>query len=208
MNTQQRIERLNTFISEGRLIRNEWTGEDGQGRETACLLAAISPEVAESWAEKDCPSDLMPEWFARLTPWIDDTGSEEHWPEVIKKYANLASRWHVLSADDWERLEYKTKRIALIEARKHTNDTEVLKCVDGVIVLINRWLAGDKPAIEVWSAAESAASAEIAARSAASAARIAARNAAASAARNAASAADRMIDEILDALESLIEERE
>lgn len=35
------VDRLDTFIAEGRLIRNRWRDKDGEGRERACLLAAL-----------------------------------------------------------------------------------------------------------------------------------------------------------------------
>ena len=43
--------RLQDFLDSGRLIRKAWTGTDAQGRETACLLAALSPEVAATHSE-------------------------------------------------------------------------------------------------------------------------------------------------------------
>ena len=49
-----------------------------------------------------CPADLMPLWMAHLTPWIDDRGTNDPWPSVVRKYASLASRWHVLNDEQWE----------------------------------------------------------------------------------------------------------
>jgi len=46
---QTAIDRLETYQREGRLIRNAWVGTDAQGRETACLLAALVPE----WRGRD-----------------------------------------------------------------------------------------------------------------------------------------------------------
>ena len=45
---------LEQHIDDGTLIRNGWTGTDDQGRETACLLAALAPQpvagqIAEIW---------------------------------------------------------------------------------------------------------------------------------------------------------------
>lgn len=112
-------ERLNTYIAEGRLIRKAWTGTDAQGRETACLLAAMSPDVAAKHEARACPADIMPQWFAELTPWIDDAGSVEAWPGMVRRYAALAARWHVLTPEDWRRLDYRVRLICLDEADRH-----------------------------------------------------------------------------------------
>ena len=65
---------LQQLIDEGRLIRRAWAGTDDQGRETACLLAAISPEAGQAQNPNACPAHVMPQWLAHLTPWIDDAG--------------------------------------------------------------------------------------------------------------------------------------
>ena len=66
-----RLDRLDALIAKDRLLRGQWT--DGQGR--ACLLAALSPEVATASSASRCPAALMPLWFAELTPWLDDEPS-------------------------------------------------------------------------------------------------------------------------------------
>jgi len=112
-----RVANLQTFIIEGRLIRNEFTSEDDLGRETACLLAAMSSEVARSENPDKCPADLMPNWMAHLTPWMDDAGTLDRWREVINKYAELAARWHVLNAEQWQslRLEIRNRCLQIAE---------------------------------------------------------------------------------------------
>lgn len=150
-------ERLSQFISEGRLIRGKWVGADAQGRETACLLAALSPEVASSKDPSKCPASLMPLWLAHLTPSIDDNGSIEKWPDVIKRYADLAGRWHILTEKDWARAEYKVKRVALKEAMKHTDDKAVLKVCTDVLILLDRASNDDIPTTAEFKTAAGAA---------------------------------------------------
>ncbi len=182
---------LDTYINEGRLIRKQWTGTDAQGRETACLLAALSPEVAKSYDPDKCPAHIMPQWLARLTPWIDDAGTEQHWPAVIRRYANLASRWHVLTPAQWSMLDYRCRAIAVREARQHTTaDPKVLAAIDGVLVLLDRASIGEPVSFDEWRRAAGAAAkaADAAARAADAAARAA--DAAARAADAAARAAD------------------
>lgn len=79
----ERADRLDQFIAEGRLLRRKWTDTDSHGRELACLLAAWSPEVAETKNPSTCPADTLPPWLAHLAPWIDDAGSAEQWPKTM-----------------------------------------------------------------------------------------------------------------------------
>jgi hypothetical protein len=102
MGTNERWERLDRMIEEGRIVRREW----GDGVERACLLLAVAPEVGPDGAHGPgaCPATVMPQWLARLTPWIDDAGSVEHWPAVIRRYREVvpAARGRLDDAG-WER---------------------------------------------------------------------------------------------------------
>ena len=212
---------LQTLIEENRIIRSEWRGYDAQGRETACLLAAMSPAVVDDASQ--CPADVMPPWLAHLTPWIDDAGTVEHWPKVVRAYADVAARWHVLDAAAWHRLDYECRVITLREAATHTTDAAALAACATVIALCERVIAGDEPTESEWAAAGAVARAVVRAaaravawaaeaRAAAAAAAEAAEAAAAAAARAAAwaaawaagavarAAADRMIDAMLAAI--------
>ena len=60
MTMQQRLERLDTLRNEGRLIRNGWTARGDDGREKACLLAALSPEAGSARSPGDCPVRFAP----------------------------------------------------------------------------------------------------------------------------------------------------
>jgi hypothetical protein len=146
---------LQTMIEENRVIRRAWRGHDAQGRETACLLAAMSPAVVNSAAQ--CPADVMPAWLAYLTPWIDDAGTIDHWPAVVRAYADVAARWHVLDAAAWRRLDYECRAIAVREAATHTTDAAALAACATVIALCERVIAGDEPTESEWSAARAAA---------------------------------------------------
>lgn len=188
-----RIGRLDLFRAEGRLLRHKWTGTDAQGRETACLLAALSPEVAKSERAGDCPAEVMPAWLAHMTQWIDDAVSDAAWPDIIKRYGGLARRWHVLSPEAWRRAEYGARVAAVREAMRHTTDAAVLAACEGVLRVIEP-VARGQPLDE--EARQAAAAAEAAAAAAAEAARWAA-----AAARW---AADRLVTAILDIIEAEI----
>ena len=99
---EDRLARLDSMIAGGLLSRKGWGGMR-DGRETACLLGALSPEAGASHAAGACPADVMPEWLAGLTPWINDFGSVRAWPAMTGRYAALAHRWPVLTPEDWER---------------------------------------------------------------------------------------------------------
>ena len=137
---QERIERLQTFIDEGRIVRHAWLGTDAQGRETACLLAALSPEAGEAEDAEACPASVMPAWMAHLTPWIDEA-SDTEWPQVIRRYAACAARWSALDDAAWRRVEAAARRASVVEAMRHTTDERVLDACRGVLV----WLDDDMP---------------------------------------------------------------
>ena len=217
-------ERLQDFLDSGRLIRKAWTGTDAQGRETACLLAALSPEVAATHNEADCPADIMPQWLAYLTPWFDDAGSVEAWPTMKQRFAGLVKRWSVLTATDWRQLDYTCRRIAVEEAAQHYNGEKfpmVRAAIGTVIALCCRAENSDYPSDEEWEAARATAEAAEASREAKAAwvaiAAAEAAEAAFAAARVAAraagwaaeeAAADRITAAIFDAIEVKIAEAE
>ncbi len=199
--------RLTQFINEGRLLRGKWRGTDDRGRETACLLAALAPECGRDESVASCPADVMPAWLAHLTPWMDDDGTDEAWPAMVRRYAAVAARWHVLDAVAWQRVEWRVHVAIVTEAMRHTDDARVLAACQGVIDVYvdaiatgvvdeSRRAAAESAAASVawsvaWSAANSAASAVARAawRAAESAAYSAAKSAAVRAAYSAATSA-------------------
>jgi hypothetical protein len=213
---ESRVERLHTLINENRVIRNDWVGTDEQGRETACLLAALSPEVVEHRNASACPADVMPAWLAYLTPWMDDNVSEAEWPRIVRRYAACAARWSSLDEAAWRRVEVAARRSSVVEAMSHTTQEDVLDAHRAVLA----WLDSEMPeqsrdalwgTVEaVVAAAESrrrragAAAAAWASLEAVGAAATSVRAAAAEATvagRRRRGAADRIIDAILIALE-------
>lgn len=155
--SEQAADRLDRFIEEGRLIRKAWTGER-DGRDTACLLAAMSPEVAKEKRASACPADIMPQWLAYLTPWIDDSGIKAAWPEQVEWFARLAHRWHVLTPERWRRLDYRV-RAAILRCLPTTLPADVRSVVDRVIALCDRASRGEDVADKARAAAEATAEA-------------------------------------------------
>jgi len=210
---QTAIDRLETYQREGRLIRNAWTGTDAQGRETACLLAALVPECGPREGAEACPASVLPPWLARLTPWIDDAGTAEAWPGFVARYVAVLRSWN-LDAAQSQRCDYLCRALIVREARSHTTDAWAIAACDTVIALCDRAAAGSLPPAQEWAAAAARAAPISAARAAA---RAAVARAAWYAARDAwysardagsaaweAEASDRMIDGVLTVLETEI----
>jgi hypothetical protein len=188
------FDRLNTLISEGRVIRGSWTKQDDEGRDTACLLAALYPPCGVARSEAACPSSLMPGWLASLTVWIDDSGTPEKWPGHIKRYAAVIRGVVALDAAAMAKLSTRIRVLIVREAMSHITRDE-WGCKAACEQTIEALESGDTGKIRAaesaaWSAARSAA--ESAAGSAAwSAAGSAAESAAGSAAWSAARSAAR-----------------
>lgn len=132
-------ERLQGFIERGALVRHAW----GDGHERACLLAAMAPACAEYETAEKCPANVMPQWLAQLTPEMDDHGTEDAWPAMVRRYAAVAARWHVLDDDAWERVRLRCLHAIVSEARSHVGVEEVA-VIDGVL----SWLDAGAPESE------------------------------------------------------------
>jgi hypothetical protein len=171
-------DRLDRYIAEDRLIRGKWL--DYKGR--ACLLVALAPECGTAHTPAVCPASVIPPWLAYLTPWLDDAGSLAAWPAMVRRYARLAHRWHVLTPETWRRLDYAARAICVREAVRHTTNAQSIEACETVIALCDRAASGDQPVAEAWAAAAAAAKAVAAAEAEAGAAWAAAKAVAGSAA--------------------------
>lgn len=159
-----RFDALNRVIAEGRLLRGAWRRREG-GVERLCLLAALSPEVADEESATACPVGLLPAWWAQLAPWLDD-GVSDH-VAVAQRWAEVTYRAvRVLNAETWQRLDYACRAIALREVLPYAGKSANL--VEGVLVLCDRAAAGGRPTVAKWLALR-----EVAARAAAAAAEVA-----------------------------------
>jgi hypothetical protein len=153
------LDRLDQYAAEGRIIRRGWTGTDDQGRETACLLAALDPERIDGASK--CPSEWMPKWLAHLTPFMDNETSDEAWPLVVTRYRRVLRHIHLLTPEGSDRAMWLTIDAALAIAQPH----DTAGVIAPVRALIARQIAGDIPSSDEWASAR--ASARAAARAAA-----------------------------------------
>lgn len=160
----ERLDRLDTYIREGRLLRRAWANEEG-GRARACLLAALSPEVGAAEDPQACPAALMPSWLACMTVWLDDAGSEAAWPAMVVRYASLARRWDVLDDVAWRRVDYSARAGVLREARALVpDDGSSLRALDALLALLDRAAQGEEIEATAWSSSTSEATSAIAAQ--------------------------------------------
>jgi hypothetical protein len=149
MNLQDRFDRLDLAVANNAVARGTWT---------ACLLSQLAPECesAESWTA--CPSEVMPPWLAALTPWMADSASPGAWPNVVRRYAALSRRWHVLTPDSWRRLMHTANAISVWEAMRQTEDDRALAACRTVRSLCERAAIGDDlPTVTEWQTAARAA---------------------------------------------------
>lgn len=152
MNLNERFDRLNTFITEDRLVRKAW----GDGQERACLLLALAPEVGAEGLVSRCPASVLPRWLAHMTPSLDDSGTEAAWPAMVRRYAAVVRRGaETLDDAGWRRVLARTMLAVLSEATPHDPSGSCAR----VTALWSRVLAADEPGAEEWTAAAWAAGA-------------------------------------------------
>jgi hypothetical protein len=154
VNLNERFNRLDTFITEDRLVRKQW----GDGQERACLLLALAPEVGAKGAVERCPAYLIPSWLAYLTPDLDDCGTEAAWPAMVRRYSVVVRRG-ATTLDDagWRRVLARTMLAVLAEVTPHDLSGSCAR----VAALWTRVLAGDEPREEEWVVGAAAARAAV-----------------------------------------------
>jgi hypothetical protein len=63
------FDRYSAFYERDALVQSSWHSRDADGRELACGLGALDPEINSA---ADCPSSVMPRWLAQMVPWFFD----------------------------------------------------------------------------------------------------------------------------------------
>ena len=143
MELEQRFDRLDTFIKEGRLVRKRW----GDGQEHACLLLALVPEVGAGGALERCPASVLPGWLGALTPAIDDNGSPGAWPGMVQRYATVVRRGAVTLDDAGWRHVLARFMLAVL---KEAEPSDLSEACRNVSTLWNRVLMRDDPTMDEW----------------------------------------------------------
>lgn len=117
---ETRFDRLDLFISEGRIARETWGSEWGP-TETACPIRALVPELRRFRVEEgkwgydlgSVPSGLMPKWVAGLTVACNDYTSETVWSAWLPRYSRVMRS--AVGLEDWGCV-YQSFLIAIAEA--------------------------------------------------------------------------------------------
>ena len=134
-------------LEAGTISRKIW----GDGHEIACLLAAIHPPCAEETSFSVCPASLMPQWMAEMTLWFGYGPGDEHYEAIARRYAALAGRWWVLDDSAWKILEYKFRKITVIEYQSiEVIHPKARASMEKVIMLLNRSISGWHTPLDEW----------------------------------------------------------
>jgi hypothetical protein len=129
MNLTDRYIRLDRSIAEG-------AADEG---ESFSLMGCLAPECTEIRIEvESCPTELMPEWFAHITCWIDDVTliknehrykrlvrirvPSERRRQVFLRFSQLIRESSKLTANQWEKFQYHVRTIAIKIAMDRTSD--------------------------------------------------------------------------------------
>lgn len=146
MTPSARFDRLDTFIREGRIVRNVW----GDGQERACLLLALAPEVGSDGNIDACPASVLPPWLAELTPSIDDNVADADWLDIIATYARVVRLGSErLDAAGWRRVLARFM-ISILDDLPGEHPAKVA-------AMWRRVLDGDEPTQSEWEEAQAAA---------------------------------------------------
>jgi len=140
----ERLDALDAAIERGEVLRGEWTCEE-DGRQLACLLAHVSPEVATAKSVSACPAKTLDPWFAHLLLYIDDECSLERRDEFLRRTAAVLRQWHRLSTETRRRLDYECRAVAVREVRPHVplSEAQMIVAIDSALLLIARACAGE-----------------------------------------------------------------
>lgn len=89
-------------LAEGRLIRRKWSDKDPDGRQLLCLYTSLMDDPLARPSK--CPASVAPQWIAELLPWMDDVGTDDAWPAMVRRVADLAPKLGSLTGERSERL--------------------------------------------------------------------------------------------------------
>ncbi len=158
--------RILDHLHQGRLVQNEWHIVAAKGRDLACLLGAISPDINDF---RKCPASVMPEWLASLTVSMFDGQDRADAMTWAARFGTQMARWHVLDRAAWDRVRDAFCATCVADAEQ---SAAALRPASAA------WAANAARAAAAWAAW---AAADAAARAAAAAADAAAADAAANA---------------------------
>ncbi len=66
---KEALDRYEAYRAADALIQKNWHSRSEDGRELACALSVIDPDMS---SVRQCPAQIMPRWLALLVPWLFD----------------------------------------------------------------------------------------------------------------------------------------
>ena len=93
-------QRVLAHLREGRLVQWTWHREQ-DGRELACVLGAISPDIV---SDTKCPASVMPLWLSPLTVFLFDGQTKAEALAWAGRFGAQMGRWHALDSAAWDRV--------------------------------------------------------------------------------------------------------
>jgi hypothetical protein len=131
----ERLARLRALHDAGLLAT--WVHEDDHARARVTPLAAFAPEVvARGYDPAACPPDAMAPWLAHAIEMLGQVDATQ-WPVLVARFVSLAPRLVRLPALELDRLDYRSRAIALRSARRDGDGLEALAAIDAVLALLD-----------------------------------------------------------------------
>ena len=101
-----------------------------------------------------------PHWLRVLTPWLTYARVGNVQPEIAARFANIGTRWHVLSIEGWQSLDYTFRTVAVREALRALDAGDaapesadaVRHCLARTLGMLDCAAAGDLPGEAEWQA--------------------------------------------------------
>jgi hypothetical protein len=91
-------QRVLAHLRDGRLVQGTWHDALDDGRELACILGAIAPNIDDS---SKCPAGVMPAWMAHVVVPMFDGQSEADALAWAARFGEQMGQWHVLDSVAW-----------------------------------------------------------------------------------------------------------
>jgi len=97
-------------------------------------------------------SAALPPWLSDLTLWIDDSSRDHARPGQAREYARLRHASRGLTAGQWARLDYRARRVALVERLAHCDDDADARALHRRSVeRLGEWIRGEGGEPQIWA---------------------------------------------------------
>lgn len=122
---------LDLLIAENRLIRNNWSKVEN-GRQLLCLWTGLANDP-NSRPEMH-PVGLCQPWLAYLIPWMNDKGTLDAWPAMVRRVAKLSHKFANLS----DVVEWQVRAACVEKAMQYTTSLDALATCDTILIVLRK----------------------------------------------------------------------